>query len=109
VRELYFNDIVLAAIDRRESSQSVIDLVKMMKSEAIAGALGRGEFDYRALYRIFVHRRKIKLLRYLFSLHNDFGFTPALFIEALELEAYDIAALLYKEFFRSLRGDWQTR
>jgi len=36
-------------------------------------------------------------------LQNDFDFTPQLFIDALELEAYDIAALLHKEFFRRLR------
>jgi hypothetical protein len=42
-------------------------------------------------------------LRYLFTLHNEFDFNSTLFIEALELEAYDIASLLYKEFFRRLR------
>lgn len=30
-----------------------------------------------------------------------------MFIEALELEAYDIASLLYKEFFRRLRDQKQ--
>lgn len=36
-------------------------------------------------------------------MQNDFDFTPQLFVDALELEAYDIAALLHKEFFRRLR------
>lgn len=77
-----------------------------MKNESIANNLK--EFSYRDLFRIFVQKRKIKLLRYLFQLHNDFDFTPELFVETLELEAYDIAALLYREFFRSLRDRTAT-
>lgn len=44
------------------------------------------------------------MLRYLFSLPIEFNFNANLFIEALELEAYDIASLLYKEFFRKIRS-----
>ena len=58
--------------------------------------------DYFELFSLFVVSRKIKLLRWLF-LQNAFKFTPALFLRSLELEAYDISALLYKEFFRLLR------
>jgi hypothetical protein len=36
-------------------------------------------------------------------MNNDFDFQPQMFVEALELEAYDIGALLYKEYFRILR------
>ena len=82
----------------------------MMKNESISNNFEdpKKEFSYRDLFRIFVQRRKIKLLRYLFQLHNDFDFSPQLFIEALELEAYDIGALLYREFFRSLRDRKET-
>jgi hypothetical protein len=47
-------------------------------------------------------RRKIKLLRFLF-LQKDFRFSINLFLRTLDLEAYDIAALLHKEFFRMIR------
>jgi len=60
--------------------------------------------DYHQLYRKFVQKRKIKLLRYLFSLNVEFIFTSTMFVEALELEAYDIASLLYREFFRKIRA-----
>lgn len=60
------------------------------------------------MFRLFVQKRKVKLLRYLFQLHNDFDFSPELFVESLELEAYDIAALLFKEFFRSMRDRTAT-
>jgi hypothetical protein len=72
-----------------------------MKNESVANNLK--EFSYRDMFRLFVQKRKVKLLRYLFQLHNDFDFSPELFVESLELEAYDIAALLFKEFFRSMR------
>ena len=49
-------------------------------------------------------KRKIGLLRFLFSLPmKDFTFTVDLFLRALELEAIDIAALIYREFFRLIR------
>lgn len=49
-------------------------------------------------------KRKIKLLRLMFTLDRKvFDFHPELFLMALELEAYDMAALLFKEFFRVLR------
>lgn len=61
--------------------------------------------DYEELFKLFVVKRKIKLLRHLFSLEkSDFDFKPDLFLKTLELEAYDMAALLFKEFFRLLRN-----
>jgi|LauGreDrversion4_2_1035121.scaffolds.fasta_scaffold52683_5 hypothetical protein len=77
-----------------------------MKNESVANNLK--EFSYRDMFRLFVQKRKVKLLRYLFQLHNDFDFSPELFVESLELEAYDIAALLFKEFFRSMRDRTAT-
>jgi hypothetical protein len=60
------------------------------------------ELDYQELFSLFVVRRKIKLLRFLF-LQKDFRFSINLFLRTLDLEAYDIAALLHKEFFRMIR------
>ena len=53
---------------------------------------------------MFIVKRKVKLLRFLFSLDKKtFDFHPGLFLMALELDAYDMAALIFKEFFRLLR------
>ena len=61
--------------------------------------------DYEELFKLFLLKRKVKLLRYLFSLDRKlFEFHADLFLMALELEAYDMAALLFKEFFRLLRN-----
>ena len=62
------------------------------------------ELDYSELFSLFITRRKIRLLRFLFSLESKhFSFKYEYFLKALELEAYDMAALLYKEFFRLMR------
>lgn len=57
------------------------------------------------LFCLFVTKRKISLLRFMFSLPSSQfeGFTIQIFIKTLELDAIDIAALLYKEFFRLIR------
>ena len=61
--------------------------------------------NYETLYRLFVVKRKVKLLRFLFSLDRKvFEFGGELFCKALELEAFDMAALLFKDFFRVLRN-----
>lgn len=63
------------------------------------------ELDYNAIFGCFVVKRKIRLLRHLFNLqpwHWKFD-SIELFKKALELEATDIAALIYKEFFRIIR------
>ena len=57
------------------------------------------------MFSCFVKKRKIRLLRHLFGLssaHWKFNVIE-LFKKALELEASDIAALIYREFFRMLR------
>lgn len=54
---------------------------------------------------MFVLKRRITLLRFLFTLDRKvFDFHADLFLKALEHEAYDMAALLFKEFFRLLRN-----
>ena len=77
-RELHFNDLIYAALDKGESSSSVIDLIKIMKNEVNANKFDEveSEFNLKELFRIFVQRRKIKLLRFLFSLQNEFDFSP---------------------------------
>ena len=59
--------------------------------------------DYQELFSLFVVRRKIKLLRFLFQ-QKGFRFSVNMFLRTLDLEAYDIAALLHKEFFRMIRN-----
>ena len=64
------------------------------------------QLDYGAMFALFVKQRKISLLRYLFSLPpSTFQFTARLFVRSLELECYDVAALLHKEFFRTIMED----
>ena len=56
---------------------------------------------------MFAKHRKIKLLRFLFKQTPDkFKFSIKLFVTALEISAYDIAALLYKEFFREINNPY---
>ena len=55
---------------------------------------------------MFAKHRKIKLLRFLFKQRNKFKFSIKLFVMALEISAYDIAALLYKEFFREINNPY---
>ena len=52
----------------KETSQSIIELVKMMKHEVSSSHFNdpTREFNLHDLYKIFVSRRKIKLLRFLF-------------------------------------------
>lgn len=98
-------DIINAALDSKENSRSIVELIKLMKNELQSQFFedAKNELNYRELYKIFIQRRKIKLLRYLFTLQNEFDFSNSLFVEALELEAYDMGALIYKEFSRRLR------
>lgn len=50
-----------------------------------------------------VRRRKIKLIRYLFSLKMEFSFSVQVFQLSLDEDAFDIAALLHKEFAYLMR------
>ena len=69
-RDLHFNDIIYAALDLGETSNSIIEVIKLMKNEVQAKYFEEPEkeFSLKDLYRIFIIRRKIKLLRFLFSL-----------------------------------------
>lgn len=69
-RELHFNDIIYAALECDIKSMTIIKLIKLMKNELVARKFQKSEeeLNYKDLYKVFVQRRKIKLLRYLFSL-----------------------------------------
>ena len=128
-KHLQFVDVIEAMIESGEhSNQEIIEMIRLMQNEVDrllarrsaqnpvvsrfdAGGDDdeewgpRGYLDYEELFKLFVLKRKIKLLRFLFSLDkNTFDFHPGLFLMALELDAYDMAALIYKEFFRLLRN-----
>jgi len=91
---------VSASLDFGYKSKAVIELVQLMRSEIQQRRFEdpSNELNYNSLFRLFVSKRKIKLLRYLFSLHNEFSFQPPMFVWTLDLEAYDMACLIYKEF-----------
>lgn len=90
-----------------EKTRPIIDLFKLIKLEMhvnkIPKAKEKDHVDYVAVYRLFVRHRKLKLLRYLFSLNQDFGFSVELFQIAIEEDAYDVACLLHREFGPMLR------
>jgi hypothetical protein len=79
----------------------------MMKSEVSQNNLpdGADQLNYNVLFRIFVKLRKIKLLRYLFGQKMEFEFNVSIFIMTLEEDAYDLAALLHKEFSFLMRDN----
>ena len=55
-RELHFNDILYAALDKGESAQGIIDLIKLMKNEISSKFFDNPneELSYRDLFKIFV-------------------------------------------------------
>ena len=96
-RPLRFVDVIEAAMDSKTKFKGTKELIQLMKNE-LPTMVG-----YEDLFRLFVVRRKIKHLRLLFQLVNEFSFSIEQFVYTLQIEAYDIAALLYKEFFRYIR------
>jgi hypothetical protein len=69
-RELHFNDIIEASLDAKAKSQTIIHMIKRMKNEITSNFFENPSKEYNLLdlYRIFVVRRKMKLLRFLFLL-----------------------------------------
>ena len=106
-REIHFTDIINVALETNEKSQSIIELISLMRSEVSQNNLPDGsvQLNYNTLFKIFVRLRKIKLLRYLFGQKLEFEFNVSIFIMALEEDAYDIAALLHKEFSYLMRDN----
>ena len=116
-RKLRFVDVIESMIDiGTHSTYEIIEMMRLMHN-GMDRVKMRFEaandddddpneklLDYEELFKLFVQKRKIKLLRFLFSLDRKvFDFHPALFLRTLEYECYDMAALLFKEFFRQLR------
>mmetsp|Transcript_22878 Transcript_22878/g.28434 ORF Transcript_22878/g.28434 Transcript_22878/m.28434 type:complete len:122 (+) Transcript_22878:1068-1433(+) len=117
-------DIVESMIDvGTHSNSEIIEIMRLMHNEMdrvklrlhsevddkITGKDGKVTqvelLDYEELFKLFILKRKVKLLRFLFSLDRKvFDFNADLFLMALEYECYDMAALLFKEFFRLLRN-----
>lgn len=99
-RSLCYADIVETALHFNHKSSVVVQLVRLIQNQA--DPLGNSmDPDYPQLFSLFVVKRKVGLLRFLFSLPaTQFKFTVQLFVRCLELEASDMAALIYKEFFR---------
>ena len=86
------------------TNAEIVEMIGLMKNKVDEGK-PPGLLNFEDLFKLFVVKRKIKLLRYLFSQDRKvFDFRAELFLKALELEAYDMAALLFKEFFRLLRN-----
>jgi hypothetical protein len=55
-RELHFNDIMITALDIKENSRSIIELIKLMRNEIQSKYFDNKEkeLNYRELYKIFV-------------------------------------------------------
>jgi hypothetical protein len=114
---LRFVDIIASLVEKGHKSHEIIQLISLMQNKVEMARPKpddvdstdetmyiQDDLDYRELFAIFLVRRKLTLLRYLFTLdEKDFKFDYELFLKSLELEAYDMAALLYKEFFRLFR------
>lgn len=69
-RDLHINDIIEASLDAKAKSQTIIHMIKRMKNEITSNYFENPskEFNLYDLYKIFVQRRKMKLLRFLFQL-----------------------------------------
>jgi len=67
---LHFNDIIEASLDAKAKSHTIIHMIKRMKNEITSNFFENPSKEYNLLdlYRIFVVRRKMKLLRFLFLL-----------------------------------------
>lgn len=100
-----FVDILESCLNAKLKSQEVLHLIQKLQNEIDRHSESRlkDELNYDELFSLFVVRRKIKLLRFLFG-QKGFRFGIGLFLRTLDLEAYDIAALLHKEFFRMIRN-----
>lgn len=59
--------------------------------------------SYQNYFKLCIRHRKMKLLRFIFSLQHDFEFSTKILIIALEEDAYDIAVLLYQEYNYQMR------
>ena len=116
-KKLAFVDVIESMIDSGvHTNNEVIEMVGLMQNEmdriksrhsAVAGYGNDDDeppkyLDYEELFKLFILKRRITLLRFLFTLDRKvFDFHADLFLKALEHEAYDMAALLFKEFFKS--------
>lgn len=75
----------------------MIEFLNILRNEVKAQGIPdvRVQLDFNLICRHFIRYRRVKLLRYLFSLRFEFEFNVEVFILALEEDAYEIATLLY--------------
>lgn len=75
-RELLFSDIISSALIIGEKTQEIIDLIKKIRQEMQQNGVAKRDekkcLDYTMVFRHFVRHRKLKLLRYLFTLNKEF-------------------------------------
>jgi len=116
--EIKFADVIecsLHSYTERIKSSQIIYLIKSFQEKAkekikksdkdfLSPQDLSQQLDFKPLFMLFVKHRKITLLRHLLGEQKpeDFTFTGHLFADTLEAEAYDIGALLHKEFFRTI-------
>ena len=95
------------AIQLKLKSHDYIQILKLMRNEMVAKNMPDGnlQFNHKAIFLKFCEIRKIKVLKYLFSLKNEFDFSTSLFILTLENNHYDIAALLNMDFRYLMRDN----
>ena len=79
--------------------KQVTDIMKKSDEKYLKVKQRKELLDYKAIFALFVKQRNITLIRFLLTKQE---FQRKWFIVALEEEAYDMAALLHKEFFRTI-------
>mmetsp|Transcript_37710 Transcript_37710/g.57747 ORF Transcript_37710/g.57747 Transcript_37710/m.57747 type:complete len:113 (-) Transcript_37710:1485-1823(-) len=97
-------DIIEVALEIHLKSDEIKQLISLIQRESFNIGEGVHELKLREVFREFTRHRRIKLLRYLFGQSQNFEFTFDEFFISLELETYDIAALLHMEFGYKMRN-----
>lgn len=74
------------------------DIMEVLKNYSKKGKIDM--IDLREMFLMFAVKRKIKLMSYLINSEEFMiEFQEANFIDVIENDAYDIAVLLYREYF----------
>ena len=77
------------------------EILEVLKNYSKKGKIDM--IDLREMFLMFAVKRKIKLMSYLIN-GDEFlmEFQEANFIDVIENDAYDIAVLLYREYFLTI-------
>jgi hypothetical protein len=105
--EINVLDIINQAMDHNIKTKNIITLLQLMSYEIQVMKVPDHmvQLNYKEFFKVFVKKRKIKLLRYLFSQKIEFEFSAHIFILALEEDAYDLATLMHDEFSYLMRDN----